>query len=82
MDTSGSSYPTFGWADCRHLLRALAQAHDARLYRRLRAAVAKIAEGKPVAVTAKHARVERSTVYRWIERHVRWLMANDPVAHA
>jgi transposase-like protein len=69
-------------------LQALAQAHGARLCRRLRAAVAQIAEGEPVAVVAKHARVERSTVYRWIERilpnerHVRWLMANDPVAHA
>jgi transposase len=50
-------------------LRALEQAHDARLYRRLRA-VAEIAEGESVAVVAKHARVERSTVYRWIERYL------------
>src|SRR5206468_5848638 len=70
MDTPRSSYPTFSWTDHRHLLRALAQAHDARLYRRLRAAVAQIAEGEPVAVVAKHARVERSTVYRWIERYL------------
>src|SRR5438270_9724005 len=70
MDTPRSSYPTFSWTDRRHLLRALAQAHDARLYRRLRAAVAEIAEGKPVAVVAKHARVKRSTVYRWIERYL------------
>ena len=42
---------------------------DARVYRRLRA-VAEIAEGEPVAVVAKHARVERSTVYRWIERYL------------
>ena len=40
-----------------------------RLYRRLRA-VAEIAEGESVAVVAKHARVERSTVYRWIERYL------------
>src|ERR1700750_89733 len=69
MDTPRSSYPTFSWTDRRHLLRALEQAHDARLYRRLRA-VAEIAEGKPVAVVAKHARVERSTVYRGIERYL------------
>ena len=70
MDTPRSSYPTFRWTDRRHLLRALAQAHDARFYCRLRAAVAEIAEGKPVAAVAKHARVERSTVYRWIERYL------------
>ena len=49
-------------------MRALAQAHDARLYRRLRA-VAEVAEGESVAIVAKHARVERSTVYRWVERY-------------
>src|SRR5947209_8635243 len=70
MDTPRSSYPMFSRTDRRHLLQALAQAHDARLYRRLRAAVAEIAEGKPVAVVAKHARVKRSTVYRWIERYL------------
>src|SRR3954471_4242781 len=70
MDTPRSSSPTFSWTDRRHLLRALAQAHDASLYRCLRAAVAQIAEGEPVAVVAKHARVERSTVYRWIERYL------------
>src|SRR6476619_2839168 len=70
MDTPSSSYPTFSRTDRQHLLQALAQAYDARLYRRLRAAVAEIAEGEPVAVAAKHARVERSTVYRWIERYL------------
>src|SRR3954451_1565875 len=69
MDTPRSSCPTFNRTERRHLLRALAQTHDARLYRRLRA-VAEIAEGEPVAVVAKHARVERSTVYRWIERYL------------
>src|SRR3954462_10172043 len=69
MDTPRSSYPTVSWTEPRRLLQALEQAHDARLYRRLRA-VAEIAEGKPVAVVAKHARVERSTVYRWIERYL------------
>ena len=69
MDTPRSSYPTFSWTERRRLLRALEQAHDARLYRRLRA-VAEIAEGESVAVVAKHARVGRSTVYRWIERYL------------
>src|SRR3954453_4143394 len=69
MDTPRSAYLTFSRADRRRLLQALAQAHDAKLYRRLRA-VAEIAEGEPVAVVAKHARVERRTVYRWIERYL------------
>src|SRR3954447_9482103 len=69
MDTPRSSYPTFSWTERRRLLQALEQAHDARLYRRLRA-VAEIAEGASVAVIAKHARVQRSTVYRWIERYL------------
>src|SRR4051812_15467296 len=69
MDTPRSSYPTFSWTERRRLLRALEQAHDARLYRRLRA-IAEVAEGESVAVVAKHARVERSTVYRWIERYL------------
>jgi transposase len=34
------------------------------------AAVVEIVEGKPVTVVAKHARVERSTVDRWIERYL------------
>ena len=69
MDTPRSSSLAFGRADRRRLSQALPQAHDARLYRRLRA-VAEIAEGEPVDVVAKHARVGRSTVYRWIERYL------------
>jgi transposase len=69
MDTPRSTYPAFSWADRRRLSQALAQARDTKLYRRLRA-VAEIAEGEPVAVVAKHARVGRSTVYRWIERYL------------
>src|SRR6476469_1349603 len=69
MDIPRSSSPTFSWTERRRLLRALEQAHDARLYRRLRA-VAEIAEGESVAVVAKRARVERSTVYRWIEGYL------------
>ena len=78
MDTPRSTDPTFSWADCRRLSQALAQAHDARLYRRLRA-VAEIAEGEPVVVVAKCARVGRSTVYRWI---VRYLAERAPSALA
>ena len=69
MDTSRSTDQGFNRADRRRLSRALAQAHDARLYRRLRA-VAEIAEGELVEVVAKRARVGRSTVYRWIERYL------------
>ena len=69
MDTPRATRPAFGRADRRRLLQALAQAHEARLYRRLRA-VAEIAEGEPVAAVARRARVERSTVYRWIERYL------------
>jgi transposase len=69
MDTPQSIYPAFSWADRSRLSQAFAQAHDVRLYRRLRA-VAEIAEGGPVAVVAERARVGRSTVYRWIERYL------------
>jgi len=87
MDTPRSSYPTFSWTERRRLLRALEQAHDARLYRRLRA-VAEIAEGESVAVVAKHARVDAARSIVGLsailpnERHLRWLMANDPVVRA
>src|SRR5690242_12821206 len=69
MDTPRSTYPAFSRADRRRLSQALAQAQDARLYRRLQA-VAEIAAGEPVDVVAKRARVGRSTVYRWIERYL------------
>jgi transposase len=69
MDTSRSTDQGFNRADRRRLSRALAQAHDARLYRRLRA-VAEIADGEPVDLVAKRARVGRSTVYRWIGRYL------------
>src|ERR1700755_97214 len=69
MDTPRSTYPAFSRADRRRLSQALAQARDARLYRRLQA-VAEIAAGEPVGEVAKRARVGRSTVYRWIERYL------------
>jgi transposase len=69
MDTPRSGHSAFSQVDRRRLLQAVAQTHDARLYRRLRA-VAEVAEGEPVAVVARRARVERSTVHRWIERYL------------
>src|ERR1700750_1102643 len=69
MDTPRSTYPAFSRADRRRLSQALAQARDARLYRRLQA-VAEIAAGEPVDEGAKRTRVGRSTVYRWIERYL------------
>ena len=63
MDTPISTRP----ADRHRLLHALAQAHDARLYRRLRA-LAEVAEGQPITLVARRARVARSTLHRWINR--------------
>src|SRR3954451_14502623 len=69
MDTPRSTYPAFSRADRRRLSQALAQAREARLYRRLQA-VAEIAAGEPVDVVARRARVGRSTVYRWVGRYL------------
>src|SRR6201991_160411 len=69
MDTPRSTYPAFSRTDRRRLSQALAQARDARLYRRLQA-VAEIAAGEPVNEVAKRARVGRSTIDRWIERYL------------
>jgi transposase len=66
MDTPRSTRPACSRADRRRLLHALAQARDARLYRRLRA----VANGEPVAAVARRARVARSTVHRWIARYL------------
>jgi transposase len=78
MDTPTSIYPAFRPADRQCLLQALAQAHDAKLYRRLRA-VTEAAEGEPIAVVARRARVARSTLHRWIRRY---LAERTPVALA
>jgi transposase len=69
MDTARSTHPAFSRVDRRRLVQALAQAQEARLYRRLRA-VAEVAEGEPIAAVAKRARVDRSTVHRWIARYL------------
>jgi transposase len=78
MDTARSTCPVFSRAGRQRLLQALARTRDARLYRRLHA-MAEIAEGASVATAARHARVERSTAHRWIERH---LAARSPLALA
>src|ERR1700745_678892 len=69
MDTPRSTYPAFSRADRRRLSHALAQARDARLYRRLQA-VAEIAACEPVHEARRRARVGRSTIYRWFERYL------------
>src|SRR6201990_2233732 len=69
MDTPKSTDPAFSRTDRRRLSQALAQARAASLYRPLRA-VPEIAAGEPVNEVAKRARVERSTIYRWIERYL------------
>ena len=78
MDTPTSIYPAFRPADRQRLLQALAQTHDAKLYRRLRA-VTEAAEGEPIVVVARRARVARSTLHRWIRRY---LAERTPVALA
>src|SRR3954454_3727148 len=51
MNTARSAHSAFSRADRRRLSQALAQAREARLYRRLQA-VAEIAAGEPVDVVA------------------------------
>lgn len=69
MDTHGKSQSNrFSVADRRRLVSALAQAKDAREYRRLEALLA-IAEGESVVEAARRVRCERSTVHRWLERY-------------
>ena len=53
-----------------HLLQALRQATEARLYRRLLALV-QIDRGKPVAQVAEELMVSRMTVHRWLRRYLR-----------
>jgi transposase len=50
----------------------------ARVYRRL-AAVLAVAEGQPLVAVARQARVDRTTVRRWVDRY---LAAHDPNALA
>lgn len=77
MDTHDRSLcRRFGQTDRRRLERALAEARDARLYRRVQALLA-LAEGEPVAQVARRARAQRSTVHRWVERYLASRRAED-----
>ena len=58
--------------------RALAAADRARVYRRI-AAVLAVADGQSVGAVARQARVDRTTVHRWVERY---LATRDPNALA
>src|SRR5690242_16531015 len=78
MDAARSSCPVLSPADRQRLEQALARTREARLYRRLHA-MAAIADGASVTGAARHARVDRGTVHRWIERY---LAERRPVALA
>ena len=73
-----SKRDAFTQADRRRLARALAATLLARVYRRL-AAVLAVAEGQPLVTVARQARVNRTTVRRWVDRY---LAAHDPNALA
>jgi transposase len=60
--------------DRKRLTKALAHAREARLFRRLQA-VLFVAEGVPVSEAARRARVDRSTLHRWLGRY---LQRRDP----
>ena len=66
----------FTRADRRRLARAMAATPLARVYRRL-AGVLAVAEGQPLVAVARQARVDRTTVRRWVDRY---LAAHDPNA--
>ena len=66
----------FTRADRRHLARAIAATTLARVYRRL-AAMLVVAEGQPLVAVAHQARVDRTTVWRWVDRY---LVGHDPNA--
>ena len=73
-----SKRDAFTRADRRRLARALAATSVARVYRRL-AAVLAVAEGEPLVAVARRARVDRTTVRRWVDQY---LGARDPNAMA
>ncbi len=71
-----SKHDAFTRTDRRRLARALTTTPLARVYRRL-AAVLAVAEGQPLGAVARQARVDRTTVRRWVDRY---LAAHDPNA--
>jgi transposase len=60
--------------DRKRLTKALARAREARFFRRLQA-VLFVAEGVSVSEAARRARVDRSTLHRWLGRY---LQRRDP----
>lgn len=75
MGKSHSSYQ-FTAADRRRLARAMDATAAARVFRRL-AAVLLVAEGRPVAESARVVRTHRRNVARWVRRY---LTGRDPNA--
>lgn len=78
MARRSSKHQDFTRADRRRLARALAAADRARVYRRT-AAVLAVADGQSIGAVARQARVDRTTVHRWVERY---LATRDPNALA
>ena len=77
MGPSRSPDPGFSRADRRRLVQALGQAHDAKLYRRLRA-VAEVADGEPIA-TVEGARCGRPRAAAALtDDKLRQLLTSDP----
>jgi transposase len=60
----------FTRSDRRRLANALGHAREARLFRRLQA-VLFVAEGVPISEAARRARVDRSTLHRWVGCYLR-----------
>ena len=60
--------------DRKRLTKALAHARESRFFRRLQA-VLFVAEGVPVSEAARRARVDRSTLHRWLGLY---LQRRDP----
>jgi hypothetical protein len=59
----------FSWQDRRRLVRALQEAHDVPLFRRLQA-VLRVAEGGSVSGPARPAGVDRSRRPRWVKLYL------------
>ena len=57
------------WWDRRRLVRALQEARDVRLFRRLQA-VLRVAEGGSVSGAARQAGVDRSSLHRWVKLYL------------
>jgi transposase len=79
MSPSGPARgPSFTGHDRRRLRRALAQANEVRLFRRIQA-VWYVAAGHSVQAAAELADVDRSSVHRWVQIY---LETRDPASLA